>query len=381
MSLINRVLNDLSRRRAMPELAETNLQNIGVQSTRQEGNKAWSSLLQEGSQLRALLLGLIAVLLLVVGVWQEMFVLPTEVVALLKGAGLPESWLTPAATLRATAQPVVAPPSPAGVAKERAAPTAATGAVGKESGGAATAGSSESMPGASGKGSPGSAPPAAAKGASEGDRVAQVLGSEPDRVWSASPPVVLTVPSESPCARPGETDKGAARAPEGAAAGGEGVIWLDRQQDGEEESPQRGSKSGQQRSQKRQRAEPSPSGNDLLWQARSALLQGDLSRTGELLRRVPERLLASVDYRILTAAWYQQSGDYAQAAEEYRWLIEREPQRGGWWLGRAIALENMGRSREAMAAYLEAEGHRDLQGEVRRYIRERLAVLQAHNQP
>jgi hypothetical protein len=333
MSLINRVLDDLSRRRSAPELAEINLQELGVQSTRPGGERAASVALQERLQQRPVQLGLLIVVLLVVGISQDLLVLPPGMGELVRGLGLPE-WLGGVPVERpvvvATVRPVVNLPAPAPPAKvvEVVAPLVKGGNAGG----------------------------ALVDGAKEGGVAAAPLTER--REWSVSPPVMLTLPDAS-CGPP---SKGA------EAAGGEGVIWLDREQ---VEEKGKGKKRG---------ATGGAAGTELLWQARSALLQGDLQRTGEVLRQVPDHLLETLDHRILLAAWHQQSGVYDLAAEDYRWLIEREPERGSWWLGRAIALENIGRQREAMAAYLEAEGHRDLQGEVKRFIRERLMVLQGQGQ-
>ncbi|MBF0098525.1 MAG: hypothetical protein HQM04_02150 [Magnetococcales bacterium] len=331
MSLINRVLDDLSRRRSAPELAEINLQEMGVQSTRQGGERVASVALQERLQQRPVQLGLLIVLLLVVGVSQDLLVVPPGMGELVRGLSWPE-WLGGAPAekpvVEATVRPVVNLPAPARVV-EVVAPPVKGGHVGA----AVVDGAKEESVSVS------AAPPSREV-------------EEKRREWSVSPPVVLTLP-DAPCALPSKE-----------VAGGEGVIWQDREPVKE----------------RRKGSVGETAGTDLLWQARSALLQGDLQRTGDVLRQVPDRLLESLDYRILLAAWHQQSGVYDLAAEDYRWLIEREPERGSWWLGRAIALENLGRQREAMAAYLEAEGHRDLQGEVKRFIRERLMVLQGQGQ-
>ena len=112
-----------------------------------------------------------------------------------------------------------------------------------------------------------------------------------------------------------------------------------------------------------------------LLRARAALIQGDLLTTNQMLRETPQTLHNTVNYLTILAAWQQQSGAFEQAVQSYRRLIKLEPERGSWWLGVGISLERLGRLRESYIAYLEAETCGDLDAPVRRFVQERLVNL------
>ncbi|MBN2644963.1 MAG: tetratricopeptide repeat protein [Desulfuromonadaceae bacterium] len=78
------------------------------------------------------------------------------------------------------------------------------------------------------------------------------------------------------------------------------------------------------------------------------------------------------DYQLLLAVLHQRLGDYPAAMTIYRRLCERQPQRGNWWLGLAVAQQQAGQRADAQRSYQQALACSDLKAELRHYARQQL---------
>jgi MSHA biogenesis protein MshN len=73
----------------------------------------------------------------------------------------------------------------------------------------------------------------------------------------------------------------------------------------------------------------------------------------------------------------QQLGRPREAAAAYAQALERRPEVAAWWVGLGITLEADGRPREALAAYTEATRRGPLEPALADYVRGRIDTLAA----
>ena len=388
MSLINKVLDDLSQRHSSREMGDLNLQEMGVKPTRASARWTFPTTARGGALSRPLGWGVGLVLLLGVGMglWNMPSGVPLSVPGLLAALGLPETVWRPLRALFPVAPVPVVQGSPtpstgpsAGVVGEKPPVKMDIHPSVAPSGSAVPPVTPSATPPATSTTTPSTTPPAAvdATAAPVAATVSPPPVPDSGLIWRASYPVMLPLPSESEkhpskkTATSGQQPRPNGKAkPAKPPVSDSTVSQADARREPSDDSAQRTARTAHT-----EEAIEKNRADTVLSRARAALIQGDLSRTGDILQEVPPALTDTVDYLTIRAAWHQQSGDFAQAAESYRHLIERETERGRWWLGMAISLERLGQSHEAAAAYLEAEAHRDLDGSVRRFVRERLAKL------
>lgn len=79
----------------------------------------------------------------------------------------------------------------------------------------------------------------------------------------------------------------------------------------------------------------------------------------------------------LLAALYQRVAEHAKAAEAYRRVLAITPERGIWWTGLGISLEQLSRSSEAFQAYRRARGSSGMAPQLLSFVDGRLEVLGA----
>ncbi|MEO5340965.1 MAG: hypothetical protein H7837_10710 [Magnetococcus sp. MYC-9] len=397
MSLINKVLDDLSRRPSTQGGADLEqLQNLGVKPTQSSSSGQPAARIQDAPPDRRLLLGGVIVLLLGVGSWQGLLPLPS----LPSGVGLPVEMLRPLYTwlpwlpqMGAPSPPGNAPvPKPPVAELQTPAPEVVTAApvaaahvpvAPAPASDAATASIAQPPPAETPSDLPSPSPltpdkpPSAEMAPGEQERLPDRTSSHapaqpalpplpgmsnrlarrpvlPASATRSPPRPTQAIPDQSATAPPGRRTKQRAtpvvRSETGTPAAEGGVAEA--------------------------------SSGDLLPRARAALIQGDLHRTGAILQQIPPLQAQGVGYLTVLAAWQQQAGHFAQAVSSYQRLIELEPAQGRWWLGVAISQERLGRLREAYAAYLEAETRRDLDAPVRQFVQGRLESLaQTGNAP
>ncbi|PLX83707.1 MAG: hypothetical protein C0618_12345 [Desulfuromonas sp.] len=103
---------------------------------------------------------------------------------------------------------------------------------------------------------------------------------------------------------------------------------------------------------------------------------GDAERALLVLEMPPQPALAdATDFHALKAALLQENGRFAEAALLYTELLQVDNRRPLWWMGRGIALEQIGDSVQAKQAYRQALVFEGLRPDVRDYLRGRLSVL------
>lgn len=118
-------------------------------------------------------------------------------------------------------------------------------------------------------------------------------------------------------------------------------------------------------------------------QANMALQLGQLlaqqNRASEAIAYMEPALLNAADnpqFLGTLAGIYQNAGDPEQAINNYQAALSLRPNQGIWWMGLGISLEQTGQYGNAVAAYREALTQQRLRPDLRKYVNERLAVLQ-----
>jgi MSHA biogenesis protein MshN len=102
--------------------------------------------------------------------------------------------------------------------------------------------------------------------------------------------------------------------------------------------------------------------------------QGDLKGAILMLESVRPQF-HETSYYALRANLYQQAARYAEAASLYRRLLDDEPNHSAFWLGLAVCLDAMNSTTEALGAFEKTRDGGQYDGEVLRYVQERIAVL------
>lgn len=108
--------------------------------------------------------------------------------------------------------------------------------------------------------------------------------------------------------------------------------------------------------------------------AQRLMNQGKSANAVAILEKSPPPLTEAPDYHALLAALLQQLGQHARSAELYQQLVQVSPERGVWWLGLAISLEETDRGSDALAAYQQALQH-ELSSDLRQYVATRISAL------
>ncbi len=80
-------------------------------------------------------------------------------------------------------------------------------------------------------------------------------------------------------------------------------------------------------------------------------------------------------YLALQAALYQNSGQFAQAAETYRELVRMDKREPKYWLGLGVASEALGIKAEALQAFAAADQLAPENAAVAQYVKQRIQVL------
>lgn len=122
------------------------------------------------------------------------------------------------------------------------------------------------------------------------------------------------------------------------------------------------------------RIERLPTPADPLDAVRAALADGAADRALALL---DSGAWSSAEAIALRGNALQQLGRPREAAAAYAAALERQPGVAAWWVGLGITLEADGRPAEALAAYLEAERRGPLDPALADYVRGRAEALAA----
>ena len=96
-----------------------------------------------------------------------------------------------------------------------------------------------------------------------------------------------------------------------------------------------------------------------------------------ILNRMHMQLPEHSDLLVLRAAMANELGHFSSAAEDYRALLNVNPNQGIWWLGLGYAEEQQGDTAAAALAYQQALDDPQLDRESRDYVRKRMEALNA----
>jgi MSHA biogenesis protein MshN len=106
---------------------------------------------------------------------------------------------------------------------------------------------------------------------------------------------------------------------------------------------------------------------------------GDLNGALQTLAKVP-LARRNAGFEALHAGVAQRAGDHMTAITAYRRALAQPQPDAVWWVGLAVSLEATGEPVEARTAYSRAAAEARLPADVRRYVAERLTVLEAQSQ-
>ena len=112
-------------------------------------------------------------------------------------------------------------------------------------------------------------------------------------------------------------------------------------------------------------------------QARLFIDNNKVDRAVTTLLKFKPALSADPDYYALLAASYQRQKNHAAAAGVYVKLLKLKPREGIWWVGMAISLEALGKTKQARDAYEKARQTGTLNPRFSDYSSQRLKQLQA----
>ncbi|MBT3308393.1 MAG: hypothetical protein HOL04_11125 [Gammaproteobacteria bacterium] len=112
----------------------------------------------------------------------------------------------------------------------------------------------------------------------------------------------------------------------------------------------------------------------LLLQLKSRVLMrtGQLDQAVLLLEQNSAYLQQSTDSMALLAALYQQQKSHPKAIQLYRTLLQSDIQNGVWSMGLAVALDSMGKEKEARGYYEKAYRSGRLKTEALNFVRKKL---------
>ena len=111
--------------------------------------------------------------------------------------------------------------------------------------------------------------------------------------------------------------------------------------------------------------------------ARVELARGRPADAVAVLERDPPPLEQDLEYYGLLASAYQRVGQHDTAARLYRELMRVQPQEANWWAGYAMSRDAAGDVAGALVAYSQARQLGGLAPNVLQHINKRTAVLQA----
>lgn len=113
-----------------------------------------------------------------------------------------------------------------------------------------------------------------------------------------------------------------------------------------------------------------------VYHARLIVETGDYPSALAVLRsgEAPSVAISS-DYYALLASVLQQVAQFQEAGECYALLLASYPQRGDWWIGRAISADQLGAAQQARAYYQQAMSCPQLNPQLKQFAEQQLTRL------
>ena len=109
--------------------------------------------------------------------------------------------------------------------------------------------------------------------------------------------------------------------------------------------------------------------------ARILAEQGDSADAIAVLEQALTADTHDVEYLALLAALYQREQRHTQAAQTDQRVLQQRPAMASGWMGRALSLESLGDTAQALSAYQRAQQLGGLSSEVRTFVTERIRLL------
>lgn len=109
--------------------------------------------------------------------------------------------------------------------------------------------------------------------------------------------------------------------------------------------------------------------------ARILASEGKILQARRLLEYAPPSIKDNPDYFALIAALYQQQGESGLAANLYEKLLSLQSNNAVWWVGLGVALENLGKSSQALEAYARAANSDDINPTLRAFVESKIPSL------
>ena len=94
-----------------------------------------------------------------------------------------------------------------------------------------------------------------------------------------------------------------------------------------------------------------------------------------LLQQIDNNYIEDEMYLSLLASAYQQTNNHLQSLKNYQKLTKINPQQSTYWLGLAIAQDNLDNKPQALSAYQQALNKKPLQPAIVSYIKQRISAL------
>lgn len=104
--------------------------------------------------------------------------------------------------------------------------------------------------------------------------------------------------------------------------------------------------------------------------------RADLKKSIDTLQRTLPQATGNADYWAMLAALLQKDGRHGEAITHYQAALRLKPQSGVWFMGLGISLEAEGRRVDARAAFQRAQATQSLSPDLQAFVEQRLRELE-----
>ena len=109
--------------------------------------------------------------------------------------------------------------------------------------------------------------------------------------------------------------------------------------------------------------------------ARVRVELGDVQGALVLLERVPDTAAQDANFRAFRAALYQRLNRHAEAVADYSVALRASPKAGTWWTGMGISQQALNRRADALESYRQAQAVGNLGPELGPFVEQRIRQL------